>query len=87
MNNIKILIAEDEEFIRKSLVNKVKMFFEQAIVYEAEDGRQAEEIILSFKPDIVLTDIRIPYLSGLELMKRCNVKCKFIVISAYSDFD
>ncbi len=57
---------------------------------EASDGLEGLKLIESLKPDIVLTDIRMPRLDGLELIKRfadLHTAPKFIIISGYSDFE
>lgn len=59
-------------------------------VYEAEDGGEALAIALKEKPDIVITDIRMPGLSGIDLMKKLNensIFSKMIVVSGYDDFE
>lgn len=86
MFNLKILYAEDNEKIRHSYTMVLKQYFRE--VMEACDGKEALALYRSDKPDIVLTDINMPELDGLELIRiiRENDKTtKVIVLSAYSD--
>ncbi len=69
--NITLLIADDEATIRNGLSTVVPWEqFGITIVGTAEDGREAYEIIKSCNPDIVITDIRMPGMDGLQLMER-----------------
>ena len=86
MFDMTILYAEDNEKIRDSYVLVLKHYFKEVI--EACDGEEALELYKLHKPDIVLSDINMPKLDGLELI-RCirehDKKTQIIVLSAYSD--
>ena len=88
---MRLLIAEDELLLRKRLVSTIDWSsYGISEVYEAEDGGEALEIALKEKPDIVITDIRMPELSGIDLMKKLNensIFSKMIVVSGYDDFE
>ncbi|NEW05009.1 response regulator transcription factor [Paenibacillus sp. SYP-B3998] len=59
-------------------------------VGEAENGQDGYELIVREKPDIVLTDIYMPQLNGLEMIERLRsegIEAKYIVLSGYSDFE
>lgn len=87
----KVYIVDDAVLVRKELVFTTP--WEQLncmVVGQAEDGRQALEEILKLEPDIVITDIKLPYMSGLELireLKEQNCHSEFIVISGFSEFE
>ncbi len=86
MFDLKILYAEDNENIRHSYVLVLKRYFKD--VFEAEDGEDALKLYHDHKPDIVLTDINMPVLDGLELVRiirETDQTTKIIVLSAYSD--
>ena len=91
MCDIAAVIAEDELWLRKRLVSTIDWSsYGISEVYEAEDGGEALEIALKEKPDIVITDIRMPELSGIDLMKKLNensIFSKMIVVSGYDDFE
>ncbi|MEG2380411.1 MAG: response regulator [Oscillospiraceae bacterium] len=84
----RIVIVEDEYYIRMGLVNAVEWRengFE--IVGEAEDGKKGIEIIKETKPDIVITDIRMPIMDGLEMLNTLKSEnIEFIILSGYEDF-
>ena len=88
-NRKSILIVEDEPDIRFLLKDILK---EEYIVYEAEDGRKALELIEKIIPDIVICDVMMPNMSGLELcntMKNTPATCHipFIILSSRGSED
>jgi len=89
MQNIypyKILFVEDERAIRENYVAYLKMFFHEVI--EAEDGEKAYKLYTSEKPDILIVDINIPKLSGLDLLEKIretDYNTKAIVLTAHTD--
>jgi two-component system response regulator YesN len=87
----KIIVAEDVELILKSIVRNIQqldMGFE--IVATAENGKVALELIDKFSPDILISDIKMPIMNGLELLNIINTKYPYmvkIIISGYDDFE
>lgn len=63
---MKILIAEDDQLMLKTLEFRLKKDGHQVIL--SRDGQEAMEMITSHEPDLVITDIMMPYSSGLELI-------------------
>ena len=59
------------------------------IVGEAENGQQAYELVQKLSPDLILTDIRMPLLNGLEFIRKIKSICsaEVLIISGYNDFD
>ncbi|OIJ21569.1 two-component system response regulator [Anaerobacillus alkalidiazotrophicus] len=86
-----VLITDDEVQIRKGLRMKVDWEKEGfQIVGEASNGQEALEKIKVTDVDIVITDVRMPIMDGIEFVKRCNLEhphIKVIVLSGYSDFE
>lgn len=86
----KILIAEDEVWISALIRSIIQKGCPDAeIVGEAANGRKALELIAGLRPDIVLADINMPILSGLQMIegaKKIDFSGKFIIISGYKDF-
>ena len=90
MNDIKIAIVDDEALSLKIMEILVrKEFPELQICSFATNGIEAKKIIETEHPDIVIMDIRMPGLTGLELMKLLKEKTHihFIISTAYSNFD
>ena len=87
----KLVIVEDERDVRQRLVKlieKAECNFE--IVAEYETGIDAYDGIISDNPDLILTDIKIPYINGIELSKKVREiypLVKIIIITGYSEFD
>lgn len=87
----KVLLVDDELFVRKGLISLIdweKCGFQ--IEGETDNGEDALSMIKSLNPDLVITDIRMPVLDGLELIKSVveekELCPKFIIISGYNDF-
>lgn len=86
---IRLLIADDEFFVRNGLVRNIKWKeLGVDLVEEADDGVNAYEKALEMKPDIIVTDVRMPRMDGIELgfkLREALPDCKIIFMSAYSD--
>lgn len=88
---IKVFLVEDEKIIRKSIKNNVK-WEENGFEFagEAPDGEMALPMIEKLHPDIVITDIKMPFMDGLELsdiLKKKMPKIQIIILSGYGEFD
>lgn len=87
----KVLIAEDEILVRLGLVNSIS--WEKlglALTAQASNGAQAYELFLKERPDIVITDIRMPLMDGMELIRKIreiDAKCKIIIITCVDEFE
>ncbi|WP_251032156.1 response regulator transcription factor [Mesobacillus foraminis] len=88
---LKVLITDDEMQIRQGL--RMKVDWEEEgfeIVGEASNGLEALEFLRSVKVEVVITDMRMPIMDGLELARQCQQEfphIKVVVLSGYSDFD
>lgn len=83
---IQVLIAEDDYLVLMSLrLSLENLGYE--VVAEATDGLQAVEQALQKKPDLILMDINMPYLDGIEALKKINEKyvAPSIIITGYSE--
>jgi len=86
--NIKILYVEDDDITRENGIEYLENYFEK--IYEANNAITALKLYESISPDIIITDIQMPKLNGLEFVKRIRQKDKkvqVIVITAFSDKD
>jgi two-component system response regulator YesN len=87
---MRIVIVEDEVLIREGIVRLVgRLSAAHQVVGEAANGRDGLAAILSHKPDLVITDIRMPDMNGLEMLTLAHehgCACTAIVLTAYSEF-
>lgn len=87
----KLLIVDDEPIVRLGL--KTTIDWEKndvSVVGEAQNGKNGLEKALSLKPDIIITDIKMPVMNGLEMIRKirdANLPCHFIVLSGYGEFE
>lgn len=88
MNSLTILYAEDEIETRNNYSNYLKRYFKE--VYVAQNGEQALEYYKEFKPNIMLLDINMPFINGLELTKKIrenDKKTRIIILTAHLEQD
>ena len=86
--NYTLLYAEDDPIIRTGYVNYFKTIFKN--VYEAQNGREAYDIYKQHDIDIILADINMPYMDGLELIEKIresDEETQIIILSAHTDED
>ncbi|MEK3797130.1 helix-turn-helix domain-containing protein [Peribacillus sp. FSL H8-0477] len=86
---INLLIVEDERMIRQGLLYTIDWTaLGVSIVGEASNGQEGYDKIIELKPDIVLTDIKMPKMNGIEMLEAANQSHFFykIILSSYSDF-
>ncbi len=85
-----MIIADDEDIVRegvKNIVNWKEIGFD--IIGEAKDGKSTYDLIIKQRPDMVVLDIRMPKMHGLEIVKATRkegYKGRFIILSGYSEF-
>ena len=85
-----IVVADDEEEIRRSLIRKVD--WDEAgfrVVGEAENGIEALELVEKLEPDLLLTDLKMPFVSGIELarqVREIRPTMQIVFLSGYDDF-
>ena len=82
----RIVIAEDYTILREGLRVLISANPDFEVVGEAEDGREAIQCVEKFKPDLVLTDLSMPRMNGLDAIreiKRRNPKTKVLVLTVH----
>ena len=88
---LKVLIVDDEKIIRETIADLIDWdSLSLQLIGTAKDGIEAYNIILDEYPEIVLTDIKMPGLSGLDLIQRIhavNKDTQFIILSGYGEFE
>lgn len=91
MDLYRIILVDDEEEVRQSIIRKID--WKSAgfcVVGDAENGQEALEKVEALEPDLILTDIRMPYMDGLSLAERVRQKypsVKIVIFSGYDDFE
>ena len=86
----KILIVDDERFEREQLKEMIQESFPHEVqIRTAENGRKAVEAAALWMPDIILMDIEMPGINGIEAAKRilAQLPCKIVFVTAYSLFN
>ncbi|RSD29559.1 response regulator [Mesobacillus subterraneus] len=87
---IKLLIVDDEQIEREGMEAILNRAFPDLIVEQANNGNRAVELAASFKPDLVLMDIQMPGMNGLEAVEQILAEfphTKFIMVTAYDTFN
>ncbi len=86
MSKIRVLLADDHTIVRQGLIALLESHEDIEVVGEAENGRQAFEKAEQISPDIVVLDITMPYLNGIEAtrkIKKLNPEIKVIVLTVH----
>ncbi len=88
---MKILIADDEMLVRAGLKSSINWERENiVIVGEADNGEKTVNMVTELKPDLLLLDINMPIMNGIEVLKelrRRKEECKVIVLSCHDEFE
>ena len=89
MTQLKLLIAEDEDIIRKGIAKYIILHTERFIVYEAKDGQEAIDLLMKYRPDMMLLDVQMPLKDGIDVMqaaKNAGLSPVTIILSGYDEF-
>ena len=88
MSKIRVLLADDHAILREGVRALLRLADDIEVVGEAVDGSQAVEMARSLQPDVVLMDIAMPGLGGLEAtleMKKEGIRSRVLILSQYED--
>lgn len=87
---IRVVVADDHPVVREGLRSTLPQCGRVEIVGEAEDGRQALEMVKRLRPDVILLDIKMPEINGLEATKeiqRAFPEVKVVILSMHEDHE
>jgi len=85
---VRVLIADDHTLVRESLVNLLQASGDITVVAQASDGLETVEKALATRPDIVITDISMPHLNGIEVVRRLREslpEVRVLVLTMHSE--
>lgn len=84
-----LLLVDDEKLPREIIKEHINWkSLGVDTIYEAEDGREGLEIARKKHPDIIISDVRMPHMDGMEMassIRKANMNCRFVFLSGYSD--
>ena len=87
-NIIRILVADDHPIVRDGLNAVINDQADMEVVAEASDGQKAIELALQHRPDVMLIDLRMPKVSGLEAIRKIQAdwpEARFIILTTYDN--
>lgn len=90
MKPIRILVVDDESVVRDGVVAILSFQTDMKVVGEAQDGMKALELAKQTKPDVVLLDMHMPKLNGLEAipkLKEVSPKSRILVLTSFAESD
>jgi DNA-binding NarL/FixJ family response regulator len=85
---ISVLLVDDQTIVRQGLRSLLSLESDIVVVGEAADGRQAVELVQRLSPDIVLLDVRMPHMDGLQALRRIKAiapQVSVIMVTLYDD--
>ncbi len=87
----KIIVADDEDDVRKGIIERISWEeYGFTVIGEAENGKEALELYEAEMPDVIITDINMPYINGLELLETLNTRYPkpiVVFLTAYDEFE
>jgi len=84
---IRVVLAEDQAMVRGALTALLKLEPDIDVVATAADGEEAWRVLQQAKPDLLVTDIEMPGLTGLELaqrVQRYELACKVVIVTTFA---
>ena len=84
---IRVIVAEDQALVRGALSALLELDGDIEVIYQAQNGTEALEQTLALKPDVILTDIEMPKMTGLELaleIKKQAPKTRVVIVTTFA---
>ena len=88
MSKLRVVLADDHALVRAGIRLLLEKLPDMEVIAEASDGREAIRLVEKHEPHVVLTDIAMPFLNGLEVTRRLAKtfpKVRILILSMYSD--
>jgi len=88
MKNIKVIIADDHQLFREGTRNLIEQESDLDVIGEASNGEEAVELVAKLNPHVILMDIAMPKLSGIEATRQIKARCPataVLILTAYDD--
>jgi two-component system, NarL family, response regulator LiaR len=83
---IKVLVVDDHPLVRQGIKTLIEVYDDMEVIGEAENGKEALEICEKYKPDIVLMDLIMPEVNGIEATRRILKNWPFIKVVTLTSF-
>ena len=87
---VKIMIADDHSMIREGLKNLLELDGDIKVIAEAVDGEDCLSRLQEVKPDVLLLDINMPKMNGLEVLRKlksCRLNLKVLVLTVHNEIE
>jgi NarL family two-component system response regulator LiaR len=88
MNRIRLIIVDDHEMVRMGLTNYLESEEDMEVLAEASNGREAVQLVKLHRPDVVLLDLVMPEMDGIEATKQIKEiapDCKVIILTSFME--
>jgi NarL family two-component system response regulator LiaR len=88
--NIRVVIADDHAIVRKGMRAMLEIVPDIELIGEAENGRQAVEIVLALRPDVILMDLVMPEMDGIEAIQKIKLQipdARILVLTTFAGED
>lgn len=85
-----VLVVEDERWMRQNICKMIEQVAGYQVIAEAKNGKEALELLEQFSPQVMLTDIQMPIMNGLQLVveaRRLLPKLEIVLFSGFNEFD
>ncbi|HEY3561634.1 MAG TPA: response regulator transcription factor [Kribbella sp.] len=88
--SLRVVVADDQTVVREGLVTLLKLLPGIDVVAAASDGREAVQLVAEHDPDVLLVDLRMPHVDGVEATRQVRTdhpRTEVVVLTTYSDDD
>src|SRR5690348_3120520 len=87
---VRVLVADDHPVVRQGVIANVKPQRDMTVVAEAGDGVEALALIKEHSPDVVMLDLRMPHMDGLDVLTevdKSKLPCKVIIMTTFDSVE